>query len=396
MKKNDTEHWNQCSACDYLDAMSRAAHSYGEWIIDTEATETAPGTKHRECTACGYVQNGTVIYGGNNTPGDIHNATDPVNNALHADIELTDEDIISMIPLTPEEREAIENGADLTVYMVVVDYSENVPPEDKALAEAQLNGMEKGMYLDIKLYKQIGGNAPAAVTQTNEGTSLKVTFVMPEGLKNQDSSMERTYKIIRVHNGTAEPLTVSYDPATGLGSFYTDRFSTYLLAYTDTTLEAPVTKYPINNPTNGIVKTDKSSAAAGERVSVSVMPGYIAHIFGYNGNEIARISGTGSFIMPAGGVRITAEYPVNFAITWNNSYIYSYDSDMNYITVNRTRKQGTINVDLGKEYAGKSFVIYEGKKSTKVKVTEGVLDADGKITLDVSDGKNYTLVVEDQ
>ena len=80
---------------------------------------------------------------------------------------------------------------------------------------------------------------------------------------------------------------------------------------------------------------------------------------------------------------------------WRQSYVYSYDSDMNKIRVNSTRKQGIITVNLGKEYAGKSFTIYEGKKSTKVKVTDGVLDAKGRFTFEVPDGKNYTLIVED-
>ncbi|MDY2848306.1 MAG: hypothetical protein SOU50_08855, partial [Oscillospiraceae bacterium] len=78
-----------------------------------------------------------------------------------------------------------------------------------------------------------------------------------------------------------------------------------------------------------------------------------------------------------------------------NSYIYSYDSDMNKITMNKTRKPGVITVDLGKKYAGKTVTLYEGKNSTEVKVTEGVLDANGKLTFTVDSGKNYTLVVGD-
>ncbi|MGN0696558.1 MAG: hypothetical protein ACI4J5_07345 [Oscillospiraceae bacterium] len=386
-------HWHACSGCD--EKADLAAHSYGDWQITVPATAEANGKKERVCSVCGYVQEGTVIYEEeDNTPGDIFNATKPENNALCADLELTDEDIKNKIPLTPEELEAIENGADLTVYMVVIDYSGNVADEDKALAESVLTGgMQMGMYIDVSLYKKVGDDAPKPVTKTN--SDLKITFEMPGKLINSDNNVTRKYSIIRVHGGNAAILDCAYDDQTAKGSFNTSRFSTYAIAYTDTALEAPVTKYPINNPTNGIVKTDKTEAAQGERVSVSVMPGYIAHIFGNNGNETAVISGTGSFIMPVGGVKITVEYPINLALTWQNSYIYSYDSDMDYITVNRTRKQGTINVDLGKKYAGRSFVIYEGKKSTKVKVTEGVLDANGKITLDTEDGMNYTLVVED-
>ena len=50
--KNDADnHWHECSCGDKKDT---AAHTAGEWIIDTPATATADGTKHKECTVCGY------------------------------------------------------------------------------------------------------------------------------------------------------------------------------------------------------------------------------------------------------------------------------------------------------------------------------------------------------
>ena len=49
-KSDDTNHWHECSRCH--DKKDEAAHSTSEWIIDTAATETAEGTKHKECTVC--------------------------------------------------------------------------------------------------------------------------------------------------------------------------------------------------------------------------------------------------------------------------------------------------------------------------------------------------------
>ncbi len=48
-KYDDTNHWHECECGDKADI---AAHSASEWIIDTAATETADGTKHKECTVC--------------------------------------------------------------------------------------------------------------------------------------------------------------------------------------------------------------------------------------------------------------------------------------------------------------------------------------------------------
>ena len=48
-KYDDTNHWHECQCGDKADI---AAHSASEWIVDTAATETADGTKHKECTVC--------------------------------------------------------------------------------------------------------------------------------------------------------------------------------------------------------------------------------------------------------------------------------------------------------------------------------------------------------
>ena len=46
---DDTNHWHECQCGDKADV---AAHSASEWIVDTAATETADGAKHKECTVC--------------------------------------------------------------------------------------------------------------------------------------------------------------------------------------------------------------------------------------------------------------------------------------------------------------------------------------------------------
>ncbi len=51
-KYDDTNHWHECQCGDKADI---AAHSASEWIVDTEATETADGVKHKECTVCNKV-----------------------------------------------------------------------------------------------------------------------------------------------------------------------------------------------------------------------------------------------------------------------------------------------------------------------------------------------------
>ena len=50
-KYDADNHWHECSCGDKKDV---AAHTASDWIIDTPATATADGTKHKKCTVCGY------------------------------------------------------------------------------------------------------------------------------------------------------------------------------------------------------------------------------------------------------------------------------------------------------------------------------------------------------
>ena len=55
-KSDNTDHWKECTVvgCGVIIEGSKAAHTDGEWIIDTPATATTSGSKHKECTVCGY------------------------------------------------------------------------------------------------------------------------------------------------------------------------------------------------------------------------------------------------------------------------------------------------------------------------------------------------------
>ena len=62
-KSDNTDHWKECTVvgCGVIIEDSKAAHTAGEWIIDTPATATTSGSKHKECTACGYTMTTETI-----------------------------------------------------------------------------------------------------------------------------------------------------------------------------------------------------------------------------------------------------------------------------------------------------------------------------------------------
>lgn len=62
-KSDAYNHWKECTVvgCGVIIEDSKAAHTASEWITDTPATATTDGTKHKECTECGYVmETGTI------------------------------------------------------------------------------------------------------------------------------------------------------------------------------------------------------------------------------------------------------------------------------------------------------------------------------------------------
>ena len=62
-KSDHTDHWKECTVvgCGVIIEDSKAVHTAGEWIIDTPATATTSGSKHKECTVCSYTMTTETI-----------------------------------------------------------------------------------------------------------------------------------------------------------------------------------------------------------------------------------------------------------------------------------------------------------------------------------------------
>lgn len=56
-KYDDTNHWHECQCGDKADT---AAHTF-KWVTDKEATATEKGSKHEECTVCGYKRSENTV-----------------------------------------------------------------------------------------------------------------------------------------------------------------------------------------------------------------------------------------------------------------------------------------------------------------------------------------------
>ena len=167
------------------------------------------------------------------TPTENHVETD-VNvdeNAPEMKIEnISEKDATAL--LTEEEKQALDNGEKVKIYLEVVVVDETtVPADDKAEIENEVkkSEMKVGMYLDLSLFKKVGSSDAVAIHDT-DGNMVKVTVTVPEELRNTDPDVKRTFYVVRVHDGVTTILGESTGDTI---SFETDKFSTYSLTYKD-------------------------------------------------------------------------------------------------------------------------------------------------------------------
>lgn len=57
-KSDDVKHWNNCTCGQ--EKLDEAEHAF-EWVIDQEPTATETGSRHQECTVCGYAREAVEI-----------------------------------------------------------------------------------------------------------------------------------------------------------------------------------------------------------------------------------------------------------------------------------------------------------------------------------------------
>ena len=98
--------------------------------------------------------------------------------------------------------------------------------------ESVSDGANVGAYLDINIFTKYGENTEAVkLSETNEEVTIE--FKVPQNLKNKNSSIYRTYQLVRIHDGIVEVLDAEYDSSDDMLCFRTDKFSTYALIYKD-------------------------------------------------------------------------------------------------------------------------------------------------------------------
>ena len=258
-----------------LDGKELPADSY----TVTDNTATAPGSHTLTITAKGNYT-GTVKQTYVIVPAKAEDAPDKEitigNGKVKVDIKFegtvppasqpTDKaELLSMLvdsgDITADELAQIADGANVDIVLTVKEA--NDPGEVKTAMAQAAKDYTIGQYLDISLlkYMTVNGSQQTAVALRTTKNALTISVVVPDALINTNSAVNRTYCIVRNHEGTIDVLDAAFDAASKTLTFKTDRFSIYAIAYKDTAVPSSGSNLGSNNSSNDS-ETKKNEVAA--------------------------------------------------------------------------------------------------------------------------------------
>ena len=362
-KYDADNHWKICAREGCGEQIKLEAHTFDEGVVTTLPTEYSEGVRTYTCNTCGYEKTESIEklnHTHKRSEKYAYDETEHWKTCTECNEKLD------------PEKHSFDEGV---VTTEPTEYSEGVMTYTCAVC-----GYEKTESIE----KSDHTHKPSQKYAYDETEHWKTCTECNEKLDPEKHSFDEGVV-------TTQPTTESEGVRT-----YTCTVCGYEKTESIEKLpDEPVKTYPI--VISGDVSVSKSGASAGETVDVSAPFGYDIIVTDGSGRQIAKITDKGSFIMPESGVRITAvrgEIFAHMTNAWSHSYVYSYDSDMNRIKVNSDVKRGVVTIDLGVNYAGRSFTVYSGRKSTSRKITAGVLDENGRYTFSSDEGRNYTLVLD--
>ena len=137
--------------------------------------------------------------------------------------------LLNLAKLSEDENKAVKAG---NKTQFVLSASGMTPTKEEiAFIQSVLGNNVIGQYLNLNLTLKISGREDRQITDLSAPMYIAITI--PQNLVNHDSSIERTYRIVRIHDGVATLIDGTYDAATNQFTFATDGFSTYALVYED-------------------------------------------------------------------------------------------------------------------------------------------------------------------
>lgn len=179
--------------------------------------------------------------------------------------------------LTDEEFNQLQDGKEIGIILQIQAADTGKYAKDIEAVNAALNGQTLGALLDISLFKSLDGQN-VNITETH--SPVRLILDVPRELSG-NADVERTFSIIRVHNGQAEVLP-DLDREDGTITFENSRYSLFAIAYKDEAKKQENNGDPSKNDGNsgGSGHSGGSGKSDGDSQTASVATGDTAPIAG--------------------------------------------------------------------------------------------------------------------
>lgn len=219
-------------------------HSWDGGTVTIQPTVTEKGVSTHKCILCGKTMTRDVPpLGQSMDPDELATLKAAPNNAYGAKLHVEPWVMVQAV-LDEEELARVQDGWPFSVTLSVKNISSDVSESERQLfldyiADDQIIAA----FLDVTLSKQMEEDPLQPVTETAE--MVDIFLEMPTGLPELKKNVERAFMMLRLHDGVVEAVpTKLSDNGDGI-IFQTDKFSTYVLTYTDTRAESSFPVLPV-------------------------------------------------------------------------------------------------------------------------------------------------------
>ncbi len=219
-------------------------HSWDSGTTTIEPTVTEKGLSTFKCIVCGKTMTREIPRRGESMdPDELATLKNAPNNAYGARLNVEPWVIVQAV-LNEEELARVQDGWPFSVTLAVKNISSEITESERQLfLDYVADDQIIAAFLDVTLTKQMMEDPAQPVTTTTE--MVDIFLEMPTGLPELKKNVVRTFAVLRLHNGVVEavPTKIS-DNSDGI-IFQTDKFSTYVLTYTDTRNESSFPVLPV-------------------------------------------------------------------------------------------------------------------------------------------------------
>lgn len=173
-------------------------------------------------------------------------------------IKILSNDEVIVNSLDNQSKLKVKHGENVEFFLEITDITKDSLEEVKSLTSKIIEEDNIGSIYDISIYKKLESDTKKIkIEETNE--LIEFSLKVPNELINTDENITRTYKIIRIHNDNAEYINATYDENNKALIFKTDKFSKYIITYSDKNL--PLKPLPVDPiPNDPIPKNPKTGS----------------------------------------------------------------------------------------------------------------------------------------